>query len=162
MFPKHTGSWKSAEVVRRSFAPLERPLAGQSLVQWRVRPSANEVSSFFIQSEDDILTEKVNKMFQVDFSETTYCQDSEMSLEDKRALAIMEQSLIFVDNHYQLDLPLRERPNFPNNKSLAERKLNSLKTRLKKDPNLYDKYKKGIDDYVNKGYACKINQIPPV
>jgi hypothetical protein len=57
---------------------------------------------------------------------------------------------------------LRERANFPNNKSLSERRLNSLKTRLKKDLNLYDKYKKGIDDYVNKGYACKINQIPPV
>ena len=155
--------WKLEERRGRKKEPyaIRTPL-GWSVAGPMESASANEVSSFFIQSEDDILTEKVNKMFQMDFSETTYCQDSEMSLEDKRALAIMEQSLIVVDNHYQLDLPLRERPNFPNNKSLAERRLNSLKTRLKKDPHLYDKYKKGIDDYVNKGYACKINQVPPV
>ena len=62
--------------------------------------STNEVSSFFIQSEDDLLMEKVNKMLQMDFSEAAYCEDSKMSLEDKKALAIMEQSLIVVDNYY--------------------------------------------------------------
>ena len=81
---------------------------------------------------------------------------------EEKALTIMEQSLIVVDNHYQLDLPLRGRPNFPNSKGLAERRLNTLKTRLKRDPDLYDKYKKGIDDYVNSGYACKVDQVSPV
>ena len=52
--------------------------------------STNEVSSFFVQSEDDVLTEKVNRMFQMDFSEAAYCKESKMSLEDKKALAIME------------------------------------------------------------------------
>ena len=41
--------------------------------------STNEVSSFFIPSEDDLLTEKVNEMFQMDFSEAAYCADSKMS-----------------------------------------------------------------------------------
>ena len=105
----------------------------------------NEVSSFFVQSEDDILTEKVNHMFQMDFSEAAYCAESKMSLEDKKALTIMERSPSVVDDHYKLDLLQRGRSNFPNNKSLAEQRLNCLKTRLKQDPYLYDKYEKGID-----------------
>ena len=72
----------------------------------------------------------------MDFSEAAYCEDSKMLLEDKKALTIMEQSLIVVDND-----------------------MNSLKTRLKRDPDLYDKYKKGIGDYVNRGYACKVDKI---
>ena len=74
--------------------------------------SRNEVSFFYIQSEDDLLTENMNKMFQIDLSEAAYCEDSKMSLEDKKALTIMEQSLIVLDNHYQLVLPLRGRLNF--------------------------------------------------
>ncbi|CAB4032849.1 Hypothetical predicted protein, partial [Paramuricea clavata] len=90
--------WKLEERRGRKKEPyaIRTPL-GWSVAGPMESASANEVSSFFIRSEDDILTEKVNKMFQMDFSETTYCQDSEMSLEDKRALAIMEQSLIVVD-----------------------------------------------------------------
>ncbi len=97
----------------------------------------------------------------MDFSEAAYGEDSKTSLEDKNALTIMEQLLGVMDNHQQLDLPLRGRPNFLNNKSLAERRSNSFKTSLKKDPDLYDKYKKGIDEYVNRGYACKVNQDLP-
>ena len=92
--------------------------------------STNEVIFFYMQSEDDLLTEKVNKMFQIDFSEAAYCEDSKMSLEGKKALTVMEQSLIVVDNHYQLVLPLCGRLNFPNNKGLAEQRRNSLKTDL--------------------------------
>jgi hypothetical protein len=89
--------WKMEERRgrKKESCAIRTPL-GWSVAGPMESASANEVSSFFIQSEDDILTEKVNKMFQMDFSETTYCQDSEMSLEDKRALAIMDQSLIVV------------------------------------------------------------------
>ena len=68
----------------------------------------------------------------------------------------MKNSLTVVDEHYQLDLPLRDRPVFPSNRALAEKRLNSLRVRLKKDSDLYTKYSKGIKDYVDKGYAEKI------
>lgn len=115
--------------------------------------SENNVNSFFIRQEDELLSETVDKMFQMDFSESTYSQDSSMSLEDRKAQTIVEKSLKVVDGHYQLDLPFRERPDFPNNRSLA-----SLKMRLRKDQDLYAKYRNGIDEYVNKGYAAKIEQ----
>ena len=33
--------------------------------------------------------------------------------------------------------------------------------RLKRDQDLHKKYKKGIDEYINKGYASKIEQDQP-
>ena len=97
-------------------------------------------------------------MFQMDFSESAYGTDVSMSLEDEKALSIIVQSLSVVDGHYQVDLPFRDQPNLPNNRNIAERRLNSLKSRLKKDPDLYEKYKRGIDDNVKKGYAEKVSK----
>jgi hypothetical protein len=81
-----------------------------------------------------------------------------MSLEDKKALSIMEESLKVVDSHYQLDLPFRDKLGFPNNRGSAERRLNSIKACLKKDADLHEKYKKGINNNVDKGYASKTHE----
>ena len=57
-----------------------------------------------------------------------------MSLEDKKALRIMEQSVKLQDGHYRVPLPWREFPPFlPYNKSLAERRLRVLKRRFLQD-----------------------------
>ena len=63
-----------------------------------------------------------------------------------------------MDSHYQLDVPFRDKLGFPNNRGLAERRLNSLKARLKKDSDLHEKYKKGINNNVDKGYTSKIHE----
>ena len=150
--------WKLEERRGRK----KEPYAVRTPLGWSVAgplgtATNNNVSSFFIREEDEFLGEMVTKMFQMDFSESSYSPDVSMSIDDRKALYKMESSLkVDVDGHYQLDLPFREIPDFPNNRSLAERRLNSLKMRLKKDRKLHTKYKAGIDDYVNKGYAVKI------
>ena len=58
--------------------------------------SGDEVTSFFARGEDDFLGQTV-KMFEMDFSEKTYGQSLSMSLEDKKALSIMEESLKVID-----------------------------------------------------------------
>ena len=150
--------WKLEERRGRK----KEPYAVRTPLGWSVAgplgtAANNNVSSFFIREEDEFLGEMVTKMFQMDFSESSYSPDVSMSIDDRKALYKMESSLkVDVDGHYQLDLPFREIPDFPNNRSLAERRLNSLKMRLKKDRELHTKHKAGVDDYVNKGYAVKI------
>ena len=78
-------------------------------------------------------------MFEMDFSEKTYGQNFSMSLEDKKALSVMEESLKVVDGHYQLDLPFCDEPALPNNRTVAERRLHSLGVRFRRDPDLYEK-----------------------
>ena len=77
-----------------------------------------------------------------------------MSVEDKRALAVMESSAKLVDGHYQVALPSRKPvPKLPNNRVLAERRLQLLKKRFLRDSELFEKYKATIQDYMIKGYA---------
>ena len=68
---------------------------------------------------------------------------------------IMESSVKVVDDHYQLDLPFLEDQPLSNNQTMTEKRLGSLKTCLKKDPDLHAKYKEGINEYVRKGFATK-------
>ena len=57
-----------------------------------------------------------------------------MSVEDKKALAIMEQSFKLDQGHYQVALPWRQYPLFlPYNQPMAEQRLQGLKRRFPKD-----------------------------
>lgn len=141
----------------------KEPYAIRTPLGWSVAgpvgPSSKfNASSYFIRKEDEFLGETVTRMFEMDFSETSYGQSAPMSIEDQKALHIMDSSVKVVDGHYQLDLPFKGSPNLPNNRVQAERRLNSLKVRLKKDPDLYTKYCNGIHDYLKKGYAEKIQE----
>ena len=145
----------------------KEPYAIRTPLGWSVaglmrKGKDGDVTSFFVNSSDDYLAKTVEHMFQLDFSEPPHCEDFALSLEDKRAQRIMEDSVKVVDNHYQLDLPFRENLLFPNNRAMAEKRLNSLKVHLKKDPNLHVKYQEGIKDYIEKQYASKVEGHPVV
>jgi len=76
-----------------------------------------------------------------------------------RALAvdIWERSVEVVEGHYQMDIPLKSKlPNLPDNQSVAEKRLQSLACQFWKDPVLHAKYKDGIQELLDKGYAEKV------
>ncbi|CAB4031446.1 Gag-Pol poly [Paramuricea clavata] len=131
--------WKMEERRGRKKEPyaIRTPL-GLSVAGPMATTSESEFSAFFVREEDEFLGRTVEKMFEMDFSESTYGQSLVMSSEDKKPLSIMEESLIVVDSHYQLDLSFRDKLGFPNNRGLAERRLNSLKARPKKDSDLHE------------------------
>ena len=142
----------------------KEPYAIRTPLRWSVTgpmgtTSGDKVSSFFICGEDEFLGQTVEKMFEMDFSKKTYGQNFSVSLEDKKALSIMEESLKVVDGHYQLDLPSCDESALPNNRTLAERRLHSLGVRFRRDPDLYEKYKKGINNNVEKGYVSKVHEM---
>ena len=69
----------------------------------------------------------------------------------------MSQSAKLVDGHYQVALPWRESvPKLPNNRVLAERRLQLLKKRFLLDFELFEKYKVTIQDYMIKGHAKRV------
>eukprot|EP00794_Sanderia_malayensis_P000803 gene803-99_t len=57
-----------------------------------------------------------------------------MSIEDKRALAVLNEMAKLVDGHYQLAIPWRNvQPCLPNNRLVAEHRLKYLKRKLSRD-----------------------------
>ena len=56
------------------------------------------------------------------------------SQEDRRFLTLLDQGISFQNGHYEMSLPFKkENPILPNNKSMAIRRLQCLRTRFKKD-----------------------------
>ena len=80
-----------------------------------------------------------------------------MSVEDKRAMSVFEESVQIVDGHYQVAIPWKNpSPCLPNNRVMAEHRLQHLKRRLAKNPDLRSKYSNFIDDLQIKGYTRKV------
>lgn len=81
----------------------------------------------------------------------------QFSVDDKRAVDIWERSVEIVDGHYQMDIPFKSKlPNLPDNRGVAEKRLKSLTNRFLRDPELHAKYKGGIQELLDKGYAEKV------
>jgi len=77
-----------------------------------------------------------------------------MSVEDTKTLAIMEQSVNLEDSHYQIALPWRQYPPLlPYNRFMAERRLQTLKNRFLQDSELLENYKATMEQYLSKGHV---------
>lgn len=82
-----------------------------------------------------------------------------LAVDDKKTVDIWEQSVELVNGHYQTDIPFRSKdPNLPDNRVIAEKRLRSLTSRFRRDPKLHAKYKAGIQERLDKGYAERVPQ----
>ena len=136
------------------------PYAVRTRLGWVISGPVGEKSQSalcnFIHSvpvrSDDSLSEQVELFWKMD--DVRDADESGMSVEDRRVLEIWDKTTQIVDGHYQFDIPFKtDPPELPDNKYLAERRLDSLGRRLGRDPDLLTKYKATIEDLLEKGYA---------
>ena len=104
-----------------------------------------------------LLQQQIERFWEVD-SYATKQDPSEatLSVEDKRALAVLQSSTVKERGHYKTPLLWKGEPIMANNRAMAVSRLHSAQRKLKKDPELAEKYKKVINDYVNRGHAKKM------
>ncbi|KAK3748900.1 hypothetical protein QZH41_002891 [Actinostola sp. cb2023] len=89
---------------------------------------------------------------------TKYENETPRSVEDKKALEILENTVKHLGDRYEVGMLWRDQDvEFPDNRAMSEKRLKSTERRLKRDETLADKYCAIIDDYVNKGYAKKLS-----
>ncbi|XP_071479017.1 uncharacterized protein [Diadema antillarum] len=113
----------------------------------------------FVHNKDEQLQQQVERFWYMDFGGSTLGAKVGESLEDKRARSKMDQSITKVDGHYQLGLPWRhENPCLPDNLTQAEARLQYLKRRLKRDPQLHQRYTATMEGYLDKGYAKEVEK----
>ena len=71
-----------------------------------------------------------------------------------KVLNVWDKSVEVVNGHYQLDIPFKEdTPNMPDDRQMAEKRLQHLIRRMKKEPTFGERYAAGIKDYIDQGYA---------
>ena len=107
----------------------------------------------------DPLEEMLQQQWNADFKDLASDQREEMSQEDKRALDIMKNSLSMVDGKYTLSIPWKSNPeNLPDNRKLAETRMNYLKKKFERDEDMYQQYKKTVDKYISDGHARQLTE----
>ena len=96
-------------------------------------------------------------MFSYDFCEAASDTDLSPSVEDIQALNQMDSSLRRVDGHYELPLPWRTGcPSLPNNRQVAEKRLNCLRKRFDEESDLFQLCKDRMNEYEDQGYIRKV------
>ena len=87
------------------------------------------------------------------------------SPDDVEALQRFEETSIFKDGRYQVELPWRQNhPPLQDNYRIAKKRLESLKRKLRKDVTLYSRYNDVVEDYLKQGMAEDVpreNASPP-
>ncbi|XP_074641169.1 uncharacterized protein LOC141898922 [Tubulanus polymorphus] len=119
--------------------------------------SKNKVFTIKTDVSDDILTRQFESYCNKEFNDRNYDDDVCMSQEDRRALQIMESSVVLTsDSHFQLDLPWKTQPpNLPNNKVVAIHRLRNLRKRSLGEANLFEEYAGFIDKMI-KAQFCEM------
>ncbi|XP_022790440.1 LOW QUALITY PROTEIN: uncharacterized protein LOC111329941 [Stylophora pistillata] len=109
-------------------------------------------------TDDEILHRQLERLWKTDFGDSSVGIDTLPSIEDNKALDKMEQSLQGVGDHSQVALPWREKCYLPNNKPMAEQRLQLLKKRLLQDGELLTKYRSTMQEYILSGHAQRVRR----
>ena len=147
--------------VRVSQHP-ELPYAERTSLGWVVRGptgrSTTGADAHFLQSTDP--EHDIRRIWDTDFMELSNRDKKSMSVEDKRALNLMDDSIRVVDGHYEIALPWGDEDDLPCNKAHAAVRLKHVRQRLTRDPELHRKYCNQMDEYLKAGYAREISEEP--
>lgn len=114
----------------------------------------NTATSHFCNTSSGSLELQLSKFWKIESSETLAQETKELSVDDRKVVSLWEDTVRLKDGHYELGIPFKEQPlDLPDNREVAENRLQSLAKRLKRDPELCVKYCSGMEEVISKGYA---------
>ena len=137
------------------------PTAISTLLGWVLlggKGRTNYVRTNFMVKETELLSNTVEKFWSLESYGTCQKDVCVLPLQEQKALKTLENTVQFVDNHYSVGLLWKEsKPTLPHNKSLALSRFHSLEKKFKQHPELAEKYKNTVNDYISKGHAVKLS-----
>ncbi|XP_073713144.1 uncharacterized protein [Misgurnus anguillicaudatus] len=144
------------------------PYAMRTLLGWIVNgplgTKANDVMPSHSVNRISVhnLHEMLIAQYNMDFSERLSEEVKEMSIEDRRFLKIADESATIVNGHYSIKLPFRkDNTMLPNNRCIAEQRLQSLKKKFNRNPSFKLGYVTFMTDMISSGYAEKVPEAQP-
>ena len=108
--------------------------------------------------KEQIIPQAVKQMFELDFSENE--KGTALSREDLKFFDTVERGIIHLEDlHYEMPLPFKHQDiQLPNNYAQAEKRLSSLRKRLKSDEKYYTDYCSFMSELISKRYARKVDE----
>jgi len=139
-----------------------QPYATRTRLGWAIGGPMNQstksrsVTMNFL-SASERLERQVERFWKIEDWEGLCSSGTGHSVEDKMVLDIWEGSICQVDGHYELAIPFRNREMvYPDSQPTAECRLHGLKRRLKRNPDLHQRYTSVMSEMISKGYAEEV------
>ncbi len=157
--PVQTTSAKLGDpyAIRTPLGWLVYGLPGKLKGQPEISVNFCRVGNGTVQNGKDHLDEQLKMYMNMDFNERLSNQREMLSAEDKQFMKIMEDSVIKINGHYQVRLPLKERNVImPNNVSQANMFAERLKHKLEKNEKLRSQYSSFMADLEQKKFSEKV------
>ncbi|XP_055622582.1 uncharacterized protein LOC129766141 [Toxorhynchites rutilus septentrionalis] len=148
-------------------APLEsrvgnvnEPIAVRSQLGWTIYgPRENQPSTGIVGYHGGYTNEELHEKMRVFFmtqEPKTIVSKLPESAADRRARELLETTTVKVGDRFETGLLWNtDDVNLPDSYNMAYKRLQGLERRLLKDPELHEKVKQKIEDYLAKGYAHK-------
>ena len=132
----------------------KEPLARRTLLGWIVFGPSSSSQVTVNMAQSDPLQKQLEKIWSSDFIDVRNT-DPVMSVDDKRALKTMQETVKIVDGKYQLGIPWSVDPktSLPNNRSVAESRLRMLKRKFQANPKLAEDYTSTVEAYIAENQA---------
>ncbi|KAK3754553.1 hypothetical protein QZH41_005587 [Actinostola sp. cb2023] len=151
--------------------PQKQPYATKTPFGWCVagpseikdgesKPIALSIFEFDVSQEVSSvnLERQVEKFWSLEQHGFANPDESKNSVEDKKALEILQETTKLKDGRYEVGLLWNTKdPHLPNNRTQAERRLRQLKRRFVRDSEFAARYKAVMEEYISIGYAKKLS-----
>ena len=141
------------------------PYAVRTMLGWAVLGPVDAVSSLnpqkvnvnFVKYGSELSDQEMEQFLRLEDVDMNKSSKKGMSIEDQESFNKMKNSVRLVNGHYSVGMLWKsEDPWLPDNRQMAEARLQSLKRKLERDENFHRKYRDFMDNLVRKGYARKL------
>ena len=148
--------------------PRNAPLATRTKLGWvlqgnvtlprfRACVDTDFVFTAWTETENDALHQLVKDSFSLENFGVKLLGSQLKSEELNRAENLLDQTTRRVGERYETGLLWKaEVPELPASKDMALRRLLQIERKMTRQPELAEQYHRKIEDYVKKGYACKL------
>ena len=143
------------------------PYAVRTVLGWAVLGPVDTTSAScpqpvnvnFVKYGDEMLDHQMKQFLRLEDNDMNRSSKKGMSIEDQEALKRMESSVRVVEGHYEIGMLWKgDYPWMPDNKQMAEARLQSLKRKLKRDDEFHRKYRAFMNNLISRGYARKLTE----
>ena len=142
----------------------DQPMAIHTALGWSVmgttyfeKHTDTEANVNLISTQDKLLNDQVEQFWKTESFGVNYNSKIDESIEDRHAMSILNETAVLVNGHYQVGMLWKRKSNqLPNNKYAAQCRFSSLVRRFNRDESLKTMYVSTMNDYISKGYACKM------
>jgi len=102
--------------------------------------------------------DEIEKSIKESFCVETVTPKTFRSVDDEKALEILDKTCSKNEGHYQVGLLWRENnPTLPESYNNAMKRLNCLKAKINREPELFGKIEMQINNLLEKGYASELS-----